>query len=71
MENYIPLKSEYGSLEHGLYKLIEVWTIYQKNSKYNLLWHNVTVNKNHVITALYYVYYLILIITNKFKTKEA
>ena len=30
MENYIPMESEFGSLEHGLYKLIEVWTIYRK-----------------------------------------
>ena len=43
-----------GSLEHGLYKLIEVWTIHRKNSKYNLLWHNVTVNKSHVISRPVY-----------------
>ena len=30
MGSYIPMKSEFGSLEHGLYKLIEVWMIYWK-----------------------------------------
>ena len=46
MENYTPMESEFGSLEHGIYKLIEVWTIYRNDSKYNLLWHNVTVKKS-------------------------
>ena len=44
MENYIPMESEFGSLEHGLYKIIEVRTIYRKNSK----WHNVTVNSDTI-----------------------
>ena len=50
LEISIPMELEFVFLEHGLYKLIEVWNIYRKNSKYNLKWHNATVNKSHVIT---------------------
>ena len=39
--------SEFDSLEHDLYKLIE---LLKKNSKYHLLWHNIILNKSHVIT---------------------
>ena len=44
------LESEFGSLEHDLCKLIEFSKINRKNSKYHLLWHNVIINKSHVIT---------------------
>ena len=30
MENYTPMESEFGSLEHDLYKLIEFWKINRK-----------------------------------------
>ena len=66
MENYIPMETEFCSLDHGLYKLIEVWMIYRKNSKYSLLWHNVTVNKSHIITRpdIIYIYMLRMVMSN-------
>ena len=41
MENYSPMESEFGSLEHDLYKLIKLWKINRKNSKYHFMWNNV------------------------------
>ena len=56
MEKYTPMESQFGSVEHDLYNLTEIWKITRKNSKYHLLWHKVIVNKSHVITRPVYTY---------------
>ena len=50
LESFIPLESEFVFLEHDPNKLIKLWKINRKNSKYHLLWHSVIVNISHVIT---------------------